>query len=132
MQLKSMHQVVSDKTDLKEKEIGHVENVAHIVDIAKKVTVRTIMAPQEQYEQLCTLKKDKRFVLWALYIKRISLLKLDLEMEDGEPHNSSKTTGKRYFPRTIDQEQLSLFLAFSRRLSLMAALQMGAHVPECE
>jgi hypothetical protein len=91
-------QVVSDKTDLKEKEIGHVGNVAHIVDIAKKVTVRTIMAPQEQYQQLWMhLKKDKRFVLWALYIKRISLLKLDLEMEDGEPHNSSKTTGRRYF-----------------------------------
>jgi hypothetical protein len=37
-----MYQVVSDKTDLKERR-GHVENVAHSVDIAKEVTVRTVM-----------------------------------------------------------------------------------------
>jgi hypothetical protein len=64
MELKSMHQVVSDKTDLKEKEIGNVENVAHFVDIAKKVTVRTIMAPKtvpaamdapQERQALCSL-----------------------------------------------------------------------------
>jgi hypothetical protein len=40
MKSRSIYEVVSDKTDFKEKETGHVENFADSVDIAERVTVK--------------------------------------------------------------------------------------------
>jgi hypothetical protein len=62
-------QAISAAVDVKIAEIVHAEDTSSPAQSIAKIPISKDLTPKEQYQQLWTnLKKDTRFVFWALYV----------------------------------------------------------------